>query len=335
MLSKAIKYCILFTLSLLVAFFVAEVAFRIYSSFTLNYDVEMYKYAKKLKRKSDIPGLSHEHIPNKSAKLMGVKVSINSMGFRDDELPEEKDVDELRIMVVGSSATMGWGVENDSVFTTLLEDELKTSFLEKQVTVVNAGVGNYNTVLEAILFRQTYERVQPDMVILHYAINDAEDISPKSSNFFVRNSYLVAHFYLKIKQLTYESEYNSLAEYYKATFADDAPGWVASRKAVLEIKSVCEQNEWPFFVIIQPDLHDFSKDSPQFDCHKIMNGFFNQNGIHAIDMFGPYAEASSKDRTKLWVTAGDPHPNALGHQLIFQAILAKTKKTIASQVSMN
>ena len=46
------------------SFVVGEVSIRIIARFVDLYDMEMYKYALQLKRRSDHPLLSHEHIPN-------------------------------------------------------------------------------------------------------------------------------------------------------------------------------------------------------------------------------------------------------------------------------
>ena len=53
---------------------------------SIIYDVEMHKYAKKLKQKSSIEGLSHEHIPNGEAFLMGVKINLNDQACREGVL---------------------------------------------------------------------------------------------------------------------------------------------------------------------------------------------------------------------------------------------------------
>ena len=133
---------------------VVEICFRLYSSVSIIYDVEMHKYAKKLKQKSSIEGLSHEHIPNKEALLMGVKINLNDQGYREDVSSERKKNNEKRIVFVGSSITMGWGVEYDSVFTTKLEKYLKKN-IDSNFNVLNTGVGNYNSNLESIFVLNT------------------------------------------------------------------------------------------------------------------------------------------------------------------------------------
>ena len=49
----------------------------------MNYGIEMWKYAKVIKRPSSNHDMGHEHIPDSKAHLMGVPVQINSQGLRD------------------------------------------------------------------------------------------------------------------------------------------------------------------------------------------------------------------------------------------------------------
>jgi len=67
-------------------FLIAEFGLRTISHFAIVYDMEMLKYAKKLKISSKNLNLSHEHIPHSSAKLMGVNIELNSLGHRNKEL---------------------------------------------------------------------------------------------------------------------------------------------------------------------------------------------------------------------------------------------------------
>ena len=88
---------IMITLTTAITALVCEGAFRVYLSFVNIHDMEMHKYARQLKQRSEVPGLHHEHIPNGSAKLMGVQVQTNGLGFRSIWQPEEVSKDESRV----------------------------------------------------------------------------------------------------------------------------------------------------------------------------------------------------------------------------------------------
>ena len=175
--------------------------------FFIVYDLEMHKYAIALKRTSNTQGLVHEHRPNKAAKLMGVDFRINSLGFRDVEISPEKKASEYRIMVLGCSNTVGWGVPYENVFTTLIEEKLNRDKKLKQYQVINAGVGNYNTYLESIQLKERITQIDPNMVVLHYYINDVEIISDKDAGMLIKNSYLIAFMKNRLKYLTFKRNY--------------------------------------------------------------------------------------------------------------------------------
>ena len=104
------------TLILLYTVLCGEVSIRVISSFVLMYNIEMLNYAKQLKEKSPLPGISHQHRPNTRATLIGVDVSLNSRGHRSAELENPKKPKEKRIHFLGSSITLGWGVPAEEVF---------------------------------------------------------------------------------------------------------------------------------------------------------------------------------------------------------------------------
>ncbi|MDD5618278.1 MAG: GDSL-type esterase/lipase family protein [Candidatus Omnitrophica bacterium] len=317
-----LKDTILFLVSFMVIFVIAEIGFRIYTNYAVMYDIEMHKYAKKLKRESSVRGLSHEHVPNSKAVLMGVKVEINNMGFRDDFLPETKDPNEYRILVVGSSITMGWGVPNDSLFTTLLETELNKTKGAKKYNVINSGIGNYNALLESIYLKRIAPVVKPDKVILHYYINDVEYISPKKANWLIRNSYVIACLYVKVKETLFAkaSKYSSIGEYYLDLYKDSNEGWITAQEAIRDMKDYCKSLNIKFLVLVQPDLHDFSSDSGQKKCHEKIDAFLKKNDIEYLDLFSAFKDGVDGNPQKVWVSRDDPHPNSQGHRIIYQAL---------------
>ena len=165
----------------------------------MHYGIEMWKYAKQMKRISPIPRMSHEHTPNQEAVRMGVHVKINSQGLRDDEFPIAKDEGAFRILVLGDSMTLGWGAKFEETYSKVLERMLNenrpvASF--ERYEVINAGVGNYNTVQEVAYFKARGAQYHPDMVLLGFYLNDAEEIPRRSGGFFKEHSY----FYVLLSQ---------------------------------------------------------------------------------------------------------------------------------------
>src|SRR5271170_1922765 len=123
-----------------------EIALRVMFAHSLDFSMEMWKYAVQLKRPVENPQLSFVHAPNRSAFLMGVPVSINSAGMRDGEYSVEKPPGVYRIMMLGDSTTFGWGVREQDTAAKFLERKLNGQLPPgyNKVEVLNTGVGNYD-----------------------------------------------------------------------------------------------------------------------------------------------------------------------------------------------
>jgi lysophospholipase L1-like esterase len=274
----------------------------------------MHKYAKQLKQQSMTPGLTHEHKPNSEAKLMRVNVAFNGLGFRDDFIPHNKKENEYRILVTGSSITMGWGVTYDSVYTNLLEKKLNNRKDGLHYDVVNTGIGNYNTVMEAIYLEKNIQVVHPNKVILHFFLNDVEFISKRNESIFIEYSYLAAYLYVRLKQSIFGivSNYSSIGEYYLEMYKNTSRGWNDTQDSIIKMKNMCKSKGIEFMVLIQPDLHNFSL---------IIRNFLEDNNINYLDLFDAYALELKDNPGKIWVNPDDPHPNSTGHKIIFNNLL--------------
>lgn len=88
---------------------------------------------------------------------------INSLGVRDDE----DSLDGPEIVVLGDSFAMGWGVEQQEAFPSVLEDLSGNK-------VLNAAISSYATAREfGMLERIDLSRAR--YLIVQYASNDAEE----------------------------------------------------------------------------------------------------------------------------------------------------------------
>jgi lysophospholipase L1-like esterase len=307
-------------LALAVLFFCGflELALRVIFARSLDFSLEMWKYAAQLKRPVADPKLSFAHRPNRSAVLMGVPVSINSHGLRDHEYSEQKPPDVYRILMLGDSTTLGWGVPLDQTVAKILERNLNRAGLpgRSRVEVLNAGVGNYGTVQEVEHYR-TLDRVfHPDLVILEYFINDPEPVPVERSPGLLGRSYLLAFTI---------SRYDSLLrlvgrrppwyEYYARLYHDGQPGLRAAEDALAELAALTRADGESLLAAILPELHQIAAGSYRFEREqqKIKDALA-ADGIPTVDLIeglrGHGPESS------LWVTPADPHPNGKANALI-------------------
>ena len=160
---------LLVTLVVLAGLF--ELGVRLFVDNGMNFNLEMWKYARDVKQRSADPLIGHEHRPFAQAHLMGVDVATNSIGHRDHEYPVERQPGVPRIIMLGDSFIEGWGVPFDETITKRLERMFQDS--GRKVEVMNTGVGNYGSVQEVEGFLTRDAKFKPDIVVLNFDFRSA------------------------------------------------------------------------------------------------------------------------------------------------------------------
>lgn len=306
-----------------------------------NYDIEMWKYSRELKRISANPNLGHEHIPNKSAKLQNVDIHINSFGMRGAEPNPQAD---LKILCMGSSITFGWGVDEDKIYPELLKKDLNTFIAENpgaavilssrserkdpgknsasndfSVDVMNAGIGNYNTVREVELFLTKYKDLKPNVIILGSFIRDPEIIPAPKRNWLLENSQLAVTLWSRFEQFKRASGLeSSFEQHYKNIYKDDYEGWIKTQEAYKKLADYAKANNIRVIVAMIPDIHNLHN-YPFIYIHEKVRLLAEANGFEFIDLYDSFSTIETQE--EIWAMPGDPHPNALGHKLIGEQIL--------------
>ena len=83
---KITQNLILICISLILMVLFLEIFIRSIVDNGMNYDIEMMKYSKTLKIKSENLKVGIEHVKNKETVLMGQKIVLNDYGFRNDRI---------------------------------------------------------------------------------------------------------------------------------------------------------------------------------------------------------------------------------------------------------
>ncbi|HXV42487.1 MAG TPA: GDSL-type esterase/lipase family protein [Anaerolineae bacterium] len=115
------------------------------------------------------------HKPNRQGTFeqidFSVNVSINSDGLRDKEYPLARTQGKKRLLVLGDSFGWGFGVENDEIFSELLEKR------HPDWEIINASVSGYGTDQQLLYLKQRGMQYQPDVVLLLFHPNDVANNS--------------------------------------------------------------------------------------------------------------------------------------------------------------
>lgn len=305
---KHVIFSITIVLSILL---LTEIILRFIFIFYINTDIETYRYAKLLKQKSSNPNLFFEPKPNTKAKIMGVNVHLNEYGMRYKNISKEKD--EIKILCIGSSTTFGWGVQEEDIYTNIVEKKFKET--NKNIKMINCGVVNYNISEISTLLKQNFHKINPDYVLLTYTLDDIEikENNRTNNSFILNNSYLYAICSVKLKKLMFKLHNKTLSDYYTDLY--NSYNWNNTEECILNMKDFCLNNNSKLLVVIIPDLHaykDKNITNKFVDIYKKINNFFEKNNISYINIQNYYNE----DFDKITLSPYDSHPNSKGHQII-------------------
>lgn len=302
----------LFIASLLIALLVGEGFLRLKNLDMKNYDIEMWKYAKKLKKPSQNPRLGHEHINNASAVLQSIEIKTNNFGMRGNQILSKKE--KNRILFLGSSITLGWGVSQEDIMTEKLSEMLNDE--ENSYEVLNAGIGNYNTSRYVELYLSKLHELKPDSIVIQYFVNDAESLKSGGGNWLLRNSQLAVTLMIAVNRLIYSGDESSLINHYKNVYANNGEGFKEMERSIERLSEYAKKNNLKLFLVMTPDFHNLI-DYPFSFIHSKMKGIASKNNIEFLDLL-PYFKGISKE--EIWAMPGDPHPNKKGHEIMASAI---------------
>ena len=126
--------------------------------------------------------------------------SLNSDGFRDEDFPAVKAPNTLRILCLGDSWTFGANVNQDESYPSRLRAMLKKDFPAARIEVFNLGMLAYTSYQGLELLKRRALALQPDIVIIGYAMNDAsisgwrdKDLAQAGAPRFKLKKFFAAH----------------------------------------------------------------------------------------------------------------------------------------------
>ena len=231
---------------------IIEGIIRIINSDMKNYDIEMWRYSNELKIQDPI--LGHNHLKNKSSILQGVEIKLNSEGMRSDEF----DINDKKILFLGSSISLGWGVEQKDSYPEIIQTKLLND--STNYKVLNGSIGNYNTFRYVNNFFSNQTHIDPNVIVINYFINDAEKLPINSSNWLIKNSQLFATLTITYKKLFSKSGFD-LKQYYNDLYKNDNQSFLEMKKSLNKLSEYSKQRNISVLLTVIPDIH-FLEDYP-------------------------------------------------------------------------
>ena len=305
------KNILLIIISSIFIIIVCELFLRLKHSIIPNYDIEMWKYSKKLKVKSENKKIGHTHIPNKEAVLQKVNISINNIGIRGESIDlNNLEIYEKKIMFIGSSMLLGWGVDEQKTFTSVLKKKSLNN--KKNWLILNGGVGNYNTQRYVENYFENFSDIKIDNLVVAYFINDTEILLPNNPNFFERNTHLGVLVWKFINSKKDIFQNKNVVDYYKSIYEDDYEGFKVAKKELSRLKNHCDLRDIKCQIILIPHVLEIKPYKFKFINEKIIN-FSKSMGLDVYDFLTDLQKYENK---KLMNDYNDRHINAFSHKII-------------------
>jgi len=116
------------------------------------------------------PALGWRHIPDKRIPDFygpGASITINAAGFRGaGPLLDRNPKDRFRLVCLGDSLTLGYGVDDVQTYPYLLEAH------NPQLETINMGQGGYSIGQCYLWYKEVADRLEADAVIFAFIVDD-------------------------------------------------------------------------------------------------------------------------------------------------------------------
>ena len=253
----------------------------------------------------------------------------NSRGYRDLERTLGKPAGTHRVVSLGDSFAWGASVEFEDAYPQRLERALGRRRHESW-QVVNLALPGMNTVDEEGQLRTEGMAYAPDVVLLGYVLNDSEDETAAEARRAAdwaeaktppRGLFAHSALVRMIQtRLWATAENRRRITGYKSMYADDAPGWIAGRRALKQMGVLCREKGVPFVVAIFPLFgNPLDEGYPFPEIHAKVSQAAAEAGAKVVDLLPAYRGL----RWEILVADGveDEHPNEIAHRIAASAIL--------------
>ena len=252
----------------------------------------------------------------------GLTYRTNRYGFRGADFPHDKPAGAFRIMVLGDSFTFGEGVKLEHIFTTRLQEILRTR-ASPNIEVLNFATSAWSTRDEIAYFEHAGLDFQPDLVLVAFVLNDAgPDVLDIWNNFRAsyeapfpfNRSYVASFVYATIARENSGRRYvNALVD---SALAEKLK-WRDSLALLPKGQRLAESIGARFAVVVFPFMYQLNENYPFHPIHKLVRDTCEGEQIPFLDLFPAFKGQSYMD---LWVHPSDQHPNEKGHAIAARAI---------------
>ena len=278
--------------------------------------------------------------PGSHYEWQSIPVDINSHGLRGPETTYEKPAGTFRILNLGDSVVMGWGVRQEDTYGRQLESLLnENNSGDQRIEVINAGVPGWNLENASAYLQAEGLKYKPDLIILGLTL--ANDIKGKSAlladnqpapiKWLRSNTYLWPFLTIQLRWVEARSKDRDRIDVIDPPTDPDkyfpsdpeAEQWKQFWNLVMDINQLAGENNVPVVLVIFPlEFQVIDKSYPTLP-QELLTSRADEVGIPVVDLLPAFRQACQEkpggvcqleDRylfADVWM-----HPSANGHRLI-------------------
>jgi hypothetical protein len=209
-------------------------------------------------------------------------------------------------------------VRFDETYPKLLEKSLNASPPSprwEKYEVINTGIGNYNTAQEVASLKDRWLKLDPDMVLIGWYINDAEPTPKPRESWLAYHSYgyvwLTANFGSVLRNIGANKKYR---EYYESLYAPNQPGWPRCQAAFADLAQICRDRNMALKILLIPELHTLSANYEFKHIDDLIRHIGDANQVGVLDLIDAFP--ASGDPKQFWASPEDSHPNDKANELM-------------------
>jgi hypothetical protein len=278
-------------------------------------------------RPSADPKIVYELRPGLDVTFLGAPLRTNADGLRGPAIEARRTRPAVRVVGLGDSVMFGWGVSEEETYLARLPALLASTGVAWEV--VNTAVPGYNTVMEVETLEAKGLRFDPDLVVLNFVGNDfglPNFVEERPDVLSLRRSFLLDFVRARLgggpeagprlvgvppeqRRFGGEADLARVPVRYRGLV-----GQAPFRAAMERLGGLSRERGFEVVVLAHPELFGYARDVARelgfqvVETGAAVRAWAREHGIEDIR------------QPPLTVTAADPHPSAIGHAIIAEAL---------------
>lgn len=268
-------------------------------------------------------------VPSKHVTFIGKRFTTNRWALRDRDYEKQRSPDSIRIVVIGASYCLGWGIHDEETFENVLELRLNRDLAPATgllYEILNFSTPGYGPIQKAIVLECQALDFSPDLM-LYFATTGEQDWIVDRAARAITNRYPLR--YEPIRKLAAKADVHAGLTRERARRRLKPHAATMLRFAYDHIIELCRirgvRPAWVFIPETMPAMRAPNSVTTSTEQMARDAGFTILN-LHDI--------YDDMEEQNLEIKSGDHHPNAMAHAAIanrlFQILQSDVGDTLLS-----